>query len=149
MFDGVDYGNGMNGGVHLCTNAFITFGFGATTYSDFTASDPGRGILLSALDSRLTSLHYGLENSGESFRIVYVGTRYSSGETIKLEITFFKNFNSIQVIVDDSNDPGVSFISDGSSIVEQLTITPNTSVVLTHNGNGNDWNSTLGSVKIR
>ncbi len=39
---GVNYGSGANGGVHIGSNSYITFGAGSAEYSGLSASNPAR-----------------------------------------------------------------------------------------------------------
>jgi hypothetical protein len=62
---GTNYGNGANGGVHIGSNSYITFGGGATDYASLGPSIPARpSIHISSRDNSWKQLWAGPASNG-------------------------------------------------------------------------------------
>ena len=94
-FFGINYGNGNNGGVYVGTNGYITFGFGASQFYDFTASSPGRGLFFLSGDRRLFTLYAGSMSDIKGlnrYRVYWYGNSFSNtNDRFTVEIIFYSN----------------------------------------------------------
>ena len=131
----MNYGNGTNGGIHLSSNAYLTFGGGASAYKDLGASNPPFPTLfLGAGDNSVQRVYAGLEPGG-SYRVRYEGAAATTGSAGAPNIVFeivFEPSGALQVAIGaHARCPGgacVTGISDGGG--GWYLYNPNTSVAL-------------------
>ena len=144
-FFGRDFGNDLNGGIYIGSNSFITFGFGSNSYSGFSATNPGLGILVNAADRAWEYVYAGIENG--NFRVRWEGSNVGSQITSAYwEMIFFTN-GMIQLVLGTYPAPiGVSGISNGTAFSPSTTFDQNTSYALVPDANGSNWVITPGSI---
>lgn len=128
-FFGVNYGNGNNGGVAVGTNGYVTFGYGASQYSGYSASSPGRGLFFLAADRRLYNLYAGSMSpiKGVSrYRVYWNGTSYSNtSDSFTVEIIFYSD-GKMQVnygTISGTIGSVIQGISNGTSYTTTWSVT--------------------------
>lgn len=153
LFDGVDYGQGANGGVYIVSNSYITFGYSSTAFNNFTASAPGRGIFIGTADNSWQRLYSGTEtvNGTTVFRVRFEGTAATSGTpgspNMEWEITFYPNHKMQVVIGTMSRTTGVEQISNGTAYTA-FPQDANTSYYIDASTTGTSWTTGVGSIVI-
>jgi hypothetical protein len=129
----VEYGNGTNGGIHLSSNAYLTFGGSGSAFSNLgPSSPPFPTLFLGAGDNSYQRVYAGMEASG-SGRVRYEGTAATTGNAGAPDIVFeivFEPSGALQVAIGaHARCPGaacLSGLSDGAG--GWYLYNPNTSV---------------------
>ena len=115
-FNGVNYGKGLNGGIYVGSNSYITFGGGSSVYSGLTVSNPARPhIQIGSGDrswQRLYTYDYGTFTS-----IRFEGTLGTSGTVGSPNIVWYAELyaNGNILLILAQNKSGNFWISNGST----------------------------------
>jgi hypothetical protein len=157
-FNGVNYGNGQNGGVYIGANGYITFGSGSGAYNGLSVSNPPQPkILLFGSDNSYQKVYAGAINSGNAFVMRYEGNGSGSGTVnapgIVWEVTFYKN-QKIQIVIDITNRPtGICGIASTNAYIDNMAgaaYAAKTSYAVSDNGGdhgtGLGWTVATGSI---
>jgi hypothetical protein len=128
--------------VFVCSNGYITFQSGSSTYSGFSASNPaGPHISIYPADRRLLKLYYAELNSGTAqakFVIRVEGVDYSNSAITHIyEIHFYPGSSYYDIYFVDapaSGNAGTTGISNGSTYVSTFTATELTGIRINANG---------------
>jgi hypothetical protein len=161
-FNNVNYGNRQNGGMYWGTNNYITFGFGSSQFSGFSAASPGRGIFMNSRDNMMTFLYVATDtpNNIRRFSLNYEGYQYGQASTTtqNIKVELFAMGTTGQILPQTANKcyngsawsdcyqvvnvlygvqmatTGVSAISNGSSYITVYGLP--TSATYTSSGSG-------------
>ena len=94
---GTNYGNGLNGGIFVGSNGYVTFGVGKNIYTGITPSTIGTALLIGAGDRSYQRIYTGLRDGGTSFVIRFEGGTGTSAPigspTFAWELSFYQNSN--------------------------------------------------------
>lgn len=151
-FFNTDYGVGANGGIYVGTNSYLTFGYQSTARNNFSATQPGRAILIASADNSAQRIYAGTAAHGESFTVRFEGTNSTVGTpgspNMVWEVTFFKSMPDYAQLVVGTLVPrtgSVSAVSDGTTLYN-TTFVANTSYVIEYGPAGLSINQ--GSIAL-
>jgi len=128
--------------VYVGTNGYITFQSGSSTYSGFSASNPGGPhISIYPGDRRLYKLYYAQIDAGTAqarFVIRAEGVDYSNGAVTHIwEVVFYPGTSYFDIYFVDapsSGNAGTTGISNGSTYVSTFTTTELTGIRINADG---------------
>ena len=155
-YNGVNYGNGLNNGIFVGSNGYVTFGFGSEAYSGIGPTNPGLAMLIQGADNSYQQIFSGAENNGNTYRLRYEGNGATSGTVgspgIFWELTFYRN-QKMQLVMGSVNRTGACGLSNGTVYIDNYAPTAyaaNTSYAISDNagdyGTGLAWTVGTGSI---
>lgn len=153
-YGNVNYGHGLNGGIFVGSNGYITFGFSSTQYSSFSATNPGKSLMIQADDNSWQQIFQASHAANDAFTVRYEGTNSTGGtvgnSNMIWELTFYKNQKMQLVIGSMARSDGVCGLSNGTQYMDTTTFVSNTSYAISDangdSGTGTAWNVDLGSI---
>lgn len=156
-FNGVNYGNGQNGGVFIGSNGYITFGAGSDVYTGIGVSNPPYPkILLQGADDSYQKVFAGSQDAGNTYLTRYEGAGSSSGTygspTLIWEVKFYRN-QKIQIVMGAVDRVGACGIANSTAYIDDMagaSYVANTSYSASDTngdyGTGLRWTAGTGSV---
>jgi len=144
------FGSNYQSSIFVGSNSYVTYGFGSSSYTGLSASNPGRGLLIQAADNSWQRVWYGTMSSTKT-RIYWEGTASTGGTVgspnMVWEMTHYSN-NNIMLVISAMAQSGLNGISNGGSFVIQPSFTASTSWAIESTNFGNSWSFRSGSFTI-
>jgi hypothetical protein len=100
--------------VYIGSNSYITFGFGSSSYSALSHTNPGRALHLGSRDVSYQNVY--VQASANAFRVRYEGAQGTSGVSTRLiEVTFFSD-GAIMVVKQTPDNSGLWTVTKGDGV---------------------------------